>query len=400
MHLALLGADSQTLSLAKAATAAGHRLRWAYDAGELAGPLKSLAPQITFAQEWESLLLEGFAEAVIVARGDHEERADQLRKLAAVGVPMLVSHPVHSSVLLHFELEMLRRDVNGVILPFVVSRWHPAASRLEEMLDFGELGRLEQIVLERTLPERARADVLAQFAVDADLLRRLAGDLTRLGAMGATGGSGYENLGVQLFGPSGVLVRWSAESGFGKSGGRLVVTGSEGRAVLTMPDDTLTWALETAGTNDNQAGENQSAEKQSLQGQSVSSTSVDGADSPRLAIESLAEAIRGQPPPLEWNDAARAVELAETIDRSLKRGRVIELNLEERSEESEFKGAMASLGCGLLLLGLFILVLSTAAGNLGARWADYWPLALLLVLGLFLLLQCLRFVLPAGKNDG
>ena len=51
-------------------------------------------------------------------------------------------------------------------------------------------------------------------------------------------------------------------------------------------------------------------------------------------------------------------ELTETIDRSLKRGRTIELHYEEYSEASStFKGMMSAIGCCLLMVGLFAVVL-------------------------------------------
>jgi hypothetical protein len=113
--------------------------------------------------------------------------------------------------------------------------------------------------------------------------------------------------------------------------------------------------------------------------------------------------------PAGWDDAARAIELAESVPRSLVKGRAIDLHQEEFSELGTFKGTMASLGCGLVLAALFVLLLATLVGgiareagwDLGERIAGIWPVAVLTVLGLFLALQLLPLlVAPATRPKG
>ena len=110
--------------------------------------------------------------------------------------------------------------------------------------------------------------------------------------------------------------------------------------------------------------------------------------------------------PAAWSDAARAIELAETVPRSLAKGRAIDLHQEEFSELGTFRGTMASLGCGLVLAALFVLVLATLVGGIareagwhwGERIAGIWPQAVLAVLGLFLALQVLPLLVGAGRT--
>ena len=92
------------------------------------------------------------------------------------------------------------------------------------------------------------------------------------------------------------------------------------------------------------------------------------------------------------------MELADTIERSLNKGRVVELHFEDYTEENTFKGTMTSLGCGVLLAGLVLMVVAAVAGRLGVRAADYWPFFLLAALVAFLLMQLLRFVLPGESS--
>ena len=105
-------------------------------------------------------------------------------------------------------------------------------------------------------------------------------------------------------------------------------------------------------------------------------------------------------------DAARAIELAETVPRSLAKGRSIELHQEEFSELGTFRGTMASLGCGLVLAALFVLILATLVGGIaresgwawGERLAGIWPQVVLAVLGLFLALQLLPMLVGGATS--
>ena len=109
-------------------------------------------------------------------------------------------------------------------------------------------------------------------------------------------------------------------------------------------------------------------------------------------------------PPAAWSDAARAIELAETVPRSLARGRAIDLHQEEFSELGTFRGTMASLGCGLVLAALLVLVLATLVGGIareagwawGEQIAGIWPWVVLSVMSLFLALQVLPLLIGAG----
>ena len=66
---------------------------------------------------------------------------------------------------------------------------------------------------------------------------------------------------------------------------------------------------------------------------------------------------------------------------------------------------MASLGCGLVLATLLVLVLATLVGGVareagwewGERIAGIWPQVVLAVLGLFLALQVLPLLIGTGR---
>ena len=85
------------------------------------------------------------------------------------------------------------------------------------------------------------------------------------------------------------------------------------------------------------------------------------------AIETLAAAVEGEQVAPSWSDAARTVELAETVDTSLARGRTIDLHREDFTDIGTFKGTMTSLGCGLLIVGLALTVFVAVAGGVAAQ---------------------------------
>ncbi len=82
------------------------------------------------------------------------------------------------------------------------------------------------------------------------------------------------------------------------------------------------------------------------------------------------------------------MEIVDAIELSLQKGRTIEVYPQQLTEQLAFRGTMAAFGCGLLLLGLFVLAVAGILGDaLNVPLMHYWPWALLAVLAIFLLLQ-------------
>lgn len=389
MNLALLGCDPDLLAVARAAVRQGHRLVWVHHTSPLDREVVVLAPHVRVAHEWEELLAEQEVDAVLVASGDEALRADQLRKLTQAGIPLLVAHPVVMSMLLYYELEMIRAEQKSLLVPCLVGRLHPAVARIAELTGEqspGGIGQLEQVTIERSVVGPVRETVLHHFSHDIDLARALGGELNKVTATAASDeASRYANLSVQLSGTTGTLVRWSVEA-VGAPGGRLTMRGTRGKATLEMPgpvfDGPTAWRLEIAAT-----------------GETPRSEEFVPWDASTAALELLDRALAGQPVHPDWIDAARDIEITETIDRSLARGRTIELHFEDYSEEATFKGTMTSLGCGLLVAALAALIVAAIAAQAGVTWAGYYLYVLLGVLGLFLLLQLLKLVFPSRTDD-
>jgi hypothetical protein len=396
MRLALLGADDEALQLVQSAVAGGaHELVAAYDAGPRAAEVTAIAPAAVVSEDWESLVLGTHAQAVIVARGlaglasqtgisDEERRADQLRKLAQAAIPLLVICPACESIV-GFEIEMIRRDSRGVILPLIPGQHHPSVVELAKSLWAGEglpVGHIEQIVIEREQGDRGRPAVLAQLARDAAIVRRLVGAIRSVTATGQAPKAGRDplgpkpeelpalaNLSVALGGEIEAPARWSVGPVAAREGAKITLVGERGRAALDLPLADC-WQHEIAAALDR--------------------------------FEQLVAG--GEAATAAWLDACRDQEVAEAVDRSLSRGRTIELYNEQHTEEDSFKGVMAMGGCLLLVGALGVLFVATIVEGLRLPLRDwavwrYWPVYLLVPIAVFLLLQVLQLIVKKETPD-
>jgi predicted dehydrogenase len=384
IRLAFLGADEATPGLVRAALASRQFQVAGYCEIEDARALAA-AGELRPIQDWEQLLDDERVDAVVAARGaDEDRRAEQLRKFLQTGMPVLASHPVVGSMLVYYELDMIRRETGSVVVPNLAGRNHPAVQALAGMARGGDaspIGKVEQLAVERRLAEPSKEAVERAFARDVDLVRAIGGEMTRLGAMAAGGESaGYAGLGVQMSGPAGIAARWSVVPMHGATGAKITLTGARGRVVLEVRGAGEPWTLELTAEGRTHAEQ---------------FAAWDGASA---ALEQLSAATARRTAAPDWVDACRSVELAETIERSLAKSRTIELYYEDYTEEGTFKGTMTSLGCGLLLAGVFLLALVGVAEQMNIPYVKYWPYVMVAILGVFLFMQLAMFT--KGRDQG
>jgi hypothetical protein len=383
MRLGVLGTDAGIADLVAAAAARGDTILHP-EAGE---------PEAT---AHERFLDPAVCDVVAVgADGWNAARADGVRMLVQAARPVVLSHPLEMSMLWAYEIDMIRRDAGGVVIPFLPDRLHPFVARLKEHVETGidgrgPLGPLESVRLERELPDRTRETVLAALARDVDLVRVLVGEPARLATLGAGDpDSAWPTLAVGFTGPDQVPARWQVVPGTA-AGLTIALQHARGEIAVEAPAAGVwTWREPPAGRRPAEAFE---------RGRAI----LDVVDAAVAGGRPLAGAALGTPP-AQWNDAARAIELADTVPRSLARGRAIDLHQEEFSELSTFRGTMASLGCGLVLLGLLVLVLATLVAGIatafdwefGKNLTAAWPTVVLAVLVGFLALQLLPTLVGA-----
>jgi len=389
MRFALLGVNAESQWLAETARAAGHDLVWCGDvADEAAERLTSLEEGAQSAP-WEVLIDPDFCDAVIVGRGSDSDalRAEQLNLLAKHGVPVLATFPLLESVLAFYEIDMARSESGAVLHHFnPLVEQQPIVDECAAWVRDGhpQLGAVEQIVWERPLAERIRDRVLWQFARDVELLSRVGGRLDRLGALGSPKEEAtYSGLSVQLLGASQVPVHWSVGPATEVQRPRLVLVAERGRVVVDFDAGGQVIQLEI------------------LEGGNSSTTALQSASGARAALERFVSAVEcGDGASSTWPAALRAMELTDTIEISLRRGRMIEIHPQQLTEQLAFKGTMSALGCGVLTVVVpLLLAFGWLAEQFGIPVAKTWPHVLLALLALFLLLQLVPKLFLSRTNS-
>jgi len=232
-------------------------------------------------------------------------------------------------------------------------------------------------------------------------VRVLTGDPARWSALGLSPegpAAAWHALVVAFTGPTSVPVRWQAASG-GEPGLRIALVGDRGSAIVEIPDaGSRPWTWSAAGgADDEQAFDAPAAILDRFEAAWAAGARGD---------DSSAAAAAGTIPAATWADAARAIELADAVPRSLARGRAVDLHQEEFSDLGTFRGTMASLGCGIILAALLLVVLATLVGGVahefgwgfGGWLAGTWPFVALAALGGFLVLQLLPLLVAGSRR--
>jgi predicted dehydrogenase len=405
MKLAVLGTDQNVLALVAAAGEAGHPIVWLGDVRpEDAADVGQLLPGLTPRDDWELLLDHATADAVLVGGGTAtpDLRAEQLKRLATDAVPLLAVHPASGSVLTYYEVDMARRESRGVVRHYSPLAGAPAIAELVEWVEHanGPVGAVHQVICQRELPDCSRDSVFRHLARDAELLRRLAGGVRSVNAVGPrSDDASFASLQVQMTGPGAATLRWSVvPSADGPPRAALSLVGERGIARLRMPADDGTpiggevdddWQLEISA------------------GGRSETRPVTTWNAPRAAIEELAAALpfngtEASVAASTWSAATAAMEVVDAIELSLQKGRTIEVHQQQLTEQLAFRGTMAAMGCGLLVLGLAVLVVAGLFGDvIGLPLRAIWPWTLLVVLAMFLLLQVVPWLAAKKQpNDG
>ena len=292
-------------------------------------------------------------DAVIVGAGRWPDRDLQLRELAQTGIPLIVLHPA-CEALMAFELDMIQRATESILFPFHPDASHPVWGELKQWVDNPDatpLGPVEQIVVERQDEQRTRENVLRLLAQDALLLRLLLGDFDQVGAMGGSGSDNLANLNVHLRSRQGVLCRWSivpaalrgSRTASGSGGARMTILGTSGQAVLQFSTPGP-WTLHypTGETRSFMEGREETDERN---------------------LQIVERVLEGELAAPDWEDACRALDLADTAAESCRRGKTLTIHNQRVTEEDTFKSMMAAGGCLLLTcIPLLLVFISVVEG--------------------------------------
>ncbi|MDG2208126.1 MAG: hypothetical protein P8K78_09510 [Pirellulales bacterium] len=336
---------------------------------------------------WEQFDLGALRDLSVdtLVLGGSEDDTCLLRVIESIkafeGTSLLI-HPLTNAVFTAYEVERLAGDAVGKIVPLLplfcspmVRALQQAIAGLEENI-FSELGQIERVEMERAFATDAEQNVFETFTQDATLLSVATGPMNEIVAMRL--GDEPVPLNVQCASRSGGLVRWSALRSFqDDAAAHLLIEGSAGRCELRL-NASEQWTVKTA------SGE------QTFPAGNLMAQCAAAADSPA-----------------DWRTVTHSLEVREAAEKSMKRGRLVRLNLDGRGERTAFKGTMASLGCGLLLGGLFLMIISafilsfSDAAGLGkfTQWISKLPWVLAGLMLLFLMIQLLALVIPRGGED-
>jgi hypothetical protein len=403
MDLAILGTDADVLRLARAAIAQTHKIVWLGDVRPVdRSDLGQLAPGLTdHGADWELLLDGEMASAVLVGRGtvSSEARAEQLKRLATEAVPLLVVHPIAESVLTYYELDMIRRETGGILRHFNPLAGHPVLAELADWTANGNsvVGPIYQLTCERHLDESSQQHVLAYLARDVELIATLTGDIRRLSAIGPSAADfSYASLQVQMTTDGPASLGWTVGSrSMRGTSVDLTLVGERGVVALKAREmataEFPAWQLTITADGD------------------TTEQPLEPYPAPQVAVDQLEAAIaekarEHQAIPHTWELATRAMEVVDAVTLSLEKGRTIDVFQQQLTERLAFRGTMAALGCGLLVVSFFVIVFVTllggAEGAAGQRLVPSWQFILLGVLTLFLLLQAVPLLASKSKKRG
>jgi hypothetical protein len=373
MRFALFGADAESCLLAQSAADLGHEIVWY---GDVANVDRATHPWLADADQgdqWEVLCDSQFCDFCIVGQGQAPAalRIEQIIQIVKNGMAVLATFPLTESVLSFYEIDMARSESGAVLYHFnpLVTR----ASRLEEFASWvrekhPELGTLEQLICERPLDDRSRKNVVWHFARDVEMLDRIAGPLDRLGALGSPDEAAtYSGLSVQLLGKTQLPVRWSVGPTDQSTYPSLTFVGQQGRARFEFDESSVFRSLSTE----------------------IPDTLIEATAATQCLKQFVAALDGSNTVKTTWPAALRAMELTDTIEISLRRGRMIDVHRQQLTEELSFRGTMSAVGCGvLLLLPPLLLLAGWIAELLGMPIHRYsWAYGLFALLGLFLLFQ-------------
>jgi len=333
---------------------------------------------VPVARDLDDALARPGIDAAIVG-GPIEHRGEVLRRAAAEGLAIICLHPPGADSEAYYQVALSRAETGAVIVPDLPLRLCPGVAALRQAGATGELGAFRGLRIESPSVEEGidLARVVAPRLVD--VVRALLGEIEALTATGDPPGDQPDlELIVQL--RAAHSRRAELRVWFGPDEpSRLSLLAAAGSLTLEFdPRFRQPACLIRRSSASAEHGEE-----------------LEPWD-PHEAIFAVLAASRARDvgpnlPSPNLHDATRAMELAEAISRSLRRGRTVDLHYEAITEEASFKSVMTSTGCLIFLAALFTLPLALAGPPLGFNWTIFIAYLIPPILVLFVVLQILRF---------
>lgn len=336
----------------------------------------------------EEVLADPAIEAVVVA-GKRADRPAQLRRALQSERHVLCVHPADEKPDMAYEAALLQKDARVVLLPLLPEALHPGVARLAALR--ASLGTLQLLEMERWSETALDAPPVSLHALPGwDVVREVGGevaevqvftdaeDLTSTRPVLVSGRFTNKGLFRMVFLPGRPSPRV-----------RLAVLADRGQAELIFPDGwsgpaRLTWT-DPDGTARDESWDSWNPWPKIVE----TFESAVTPSSPHPLIHSSSHLLTPSRP--QWQDAVRAQELDDAARRSWRYRRVSTLEYPEASEEVGFKGTMTLVGCAMLWVILFLVILST--------WVPWFGWLIIPALVFFIGLQALRWIVPAPNGE-
>jgi hypothetical protein len=395
LRFALLGDHPDGLDMARALAASGRHRLTVYSGlplGLAELQRHGLEPQPI--GDLEEVLADPAIDAVIVAAGPGTRPA-QLRRAIQSERHVLCVHPADARPDLAYEADLLQAESGRVLLPLLPEACHPALRRLAELARAAPPRLIE---IERWSSEEV---LLAEDIETAppglpgwDVLRLLGGEIAELFVQ-TTAAELSLGTPVMLAGHyvSGVLLHATLLPGQASACYRLTLVGPAARTVLEFPDG---WPGAAELSYVDEHGQPQCERWPALDPWAALVDELERgvallASARRLAPGATAtQSLAGAEPQLGWQDEVRALELDDAARRSVLRRRSSTLEHVEATEEASFKGTMTLVGCGMIWLGVALLIMSV--------WLPWLGWLILPAFAVFLVLQLFRWIVPGAPN--
>jgi len=242
------------------------------------------------------------------------------------------------------------------------------------------------------------------FLHDVAALNFLFGEFCEISAH-ASQGAMTSTLGIQLSG-NGILARWSTTLVDADEIAKLSINASTGTAQLVLfPQG---FELYVNGEVLSSSESVRRVESKSVNTHATELAFLNKLTKDREKKSSVRQNPAGREQTGQWRAAIMAAEALQGLKRSLDRGRTINIRVEEATEETNFKGTMTALGCGMLLFSVFSLAVvalsihfvEVAGFPRLAGVLQKWPYLLLLSFILFLVAQLLMLLSPKRTSSG
>lgn len=323
MNFALLGDDAAAAPLIRAALSVGHRFVRAALAERLMAATSELGALASGV--WEEMLTDPDIEAVLVA-GDSDEVQTAAKQLASSGKPLLIVPRVAYGAACAYELSLIRDDSHVKLMPVFEHRFDPELVALSQRLASREWGAIRRLQVDRVLGSSSPTSLLTESEIDAaslddiDLLQWLGGRYDQVTAMR------------------------SGQTEQGCSQATLTLAGAG------LPD--ATWTARRGATD---------LWRLTIETEREPIT-LERAIRPHASVAMIAAFVSAESP--DWSDAVRVFDVLDAARRSLRRRRTIDLHFETLSERQQFKTQMTAIGCGMLMLTLFLMLALLGLGAL------------------------------------